>query len=72
MKNRINILRIPFYEYENIEKLIDDSIAKITKGQEACANDNNLLNVYKVNYVSIIVTKRIKFKKRFEANKKIS
>ncbi|WP_411810927.1 hypothetical protein ACLB9Y_12105 [Chryseobacterium scophthalmum] len=72
LKNRINILRIPFYEYENIEKLIDDSIAKITKGQEACANDNNLLNVYKVNYVSIIVTKRIKFKKRFEANKKIS
>ncbi|MCA6068324.1 endonuclease domain-containing protein [Chryseobacterium sp. RG1] len=72
LKNRINILRIPFYEYENIEKLIDDSITKITKGQEACANDNNFLNVYKVNYVSIIVTKRIKFKKRFEANKKIS
>lgn len=72
LKNRINILRIPFYEYENIEKLIDDSIAKITKGQETFANDNNLLNVYKVNYVSIIVAKRIKFKKRFEANKKIS
>lgn len=70
LKNSINILRIPFYEYENIEKLIDDSIAKITNDQETCANDNNLLNVYKVNYVLIIVTKRIKFKKRFEANKK--
>lgn len=72
LKNRINILRIPFYDYENIEKLIDNSIAKITKSQETCANDNSLLNVYKVNYVSIIVTKRIKFKKRFDANKKIS
>ncbi|PVV56293.1 hypothetical protein [Chryseobacterium sp. HMWF035] len=72
LKNSINILRIPFYEYEDIEKLIDDSIAKIIKGQETCVNDNSLLSVYKVNYVSIIVTKRIKFKKRFEANKKIS
>lgn len=70
LKNRINILRIPFYKYENIEKLIDDSIAKITKGQETFANNNKLLNVYKINYVSIIVAKRIKFKKRFEANKK--
>lgn len=63
LKNGINILRIPFYEYDNIEKLIDDSISKITKGQKACTNQKILLNVYRTNYVFLIVRKRMVLKK---------
>lgn len=63
LKNKISILRIPFYEYENIEKLIDDSISKINNGRQAYKKYNTPLNFYKINYVPLIVKKRIMLKK---------
>lgn len=70
LKNKMNILRIPFYEYENIEKLIDDSITKINNQERSLKKYFNLLNVYKVSYVPIIVKKRMKLKKILLENKR--
>ncbi|MFY7843717.1 hypothetical protein [Chryseobacterium gambrini] len=70
MKNKVNILRIPFYEFENIEKLIDDSITKINNQERSLKKYYNLLNVYKINYVPLIVKKRIKLKKILFENKR--
>ncbi|WP_054512543.1 hypothetical protein [Chryseobacterium sp. ERMR1:04] len=63
LKNGINILRIPFYEYHNIENLIDNFISKINNGQETYKKYNTSLNFYKINYVPLIVKKRIILKK---------
>ncbi|SIT08850.1 hypothetical protein SAMN05421786_10597 [Chryseobacterium ureilyticum] len=70
LKNRINILRIPFKEYDNLENLIDDAIAKINSQEHSFKNYYNFLNVYRINYISIIVNKRMRLKKILLENKR--
>lgn len=70
LKNRINILRIPFKEYDNMENLIDDAIAKINNQEHSLKNYYNFLNVYRINYISIIVNKRRRLKKILLKNKR--
>ncbi|MCE3075823.1 endonuclease domain-containing protein [Chryseobacterium gwangjuense] len=70
LKNRINILRIPFKEYDNLENLIDDAIAKINSQEHSFKNYYNFLNVYRINYISIIVNKRMRLKKILLGNKR--
>lgn len=70
LKNRINILRIPFKEYDNMESLIDNAIAKINNQERTSKNYYNFLNVYRINYISIIVNKRMRLKKILLENKR--
>ncbi|PTT19427.1 hypothetical protein DBR28_21445, partial [Chryseobacterium sp. HMWF028] len=64
------ILRIPFKEYDNMESLIDNAIAKINNQERSFKNYYNYLNVYRVNYISIIVNKRMRLKKILLENKR--
>ncbi|WP_160139822.1 hypothetical protein [Chryseobacterium sp. c4a] len=70
LKNRINILRIPFKEYDNIEILIDNAIAKINNQEQSFKNYYNFLNVYRINYISLIANKRMRLKKILLENKR--
>ncbi|MFP3598207.1 hypothetical protein [Chryseobacterium sp. SIMBA_029] len=70
LKNRINILRIPFKEYDNMESLIDDAITKINNQEHSFKNYYNFLNVYRINYIPIIVKKRMRLKKLLLGNKR--
>lgn len=70
LKNSINILRIPFKEYDHMEGLIDNAIAKINNQERSFKNYYNFLNVYRINYISIIVKKRIRLKKILLENKR--
>ncbi|MDO3427238.1 hypothetical protein QWT87_20360 [Chryseobacterium sp. APV1] len=72
LKNKINILRIPFKEYDNMEILIDNAIAKINNQEHSFKNYYNFLNVYRINYISIIVNKRMRLKKILLENKRKS
>lgn len=70
LKNSINILRIPFKEYVNMETLIDDAITKINNQERSFKNYYNFLNVYRINYIPIIVKKRMRLKKLLLGNKR--
>lgn len=70
LKNKINMLRIPFKEYHNMETLIDDAITKINNQEHTIKNYYNFLNVYRINYISIIVKKRMRLKKLLLGNKR--
>ena len=70
LKNNINILRIPFKEYDNMEILIDNAIAKINNQEYSFKNYYNFLNVYRINYIFLIVNKRMRLKKILLENRR--